>query len=183
MNAQPSEMSALFDGELEPHEIRPVLRAIVENEALRTEWQAYVLIGDQLRGEASVGSDLTAGVMARLVEEPVVLAPRNLSRPVHHHPLFALAASVAGVAVVGWLALVGNPQSTQSEASFAAVSRGPTLAVVVQPAKPQTVAAVPLRGDLSEYLVAHQTQSSGFRLGDGVQQVRAVTLANGVERP
>lgn len=183
MNAKPSEMSAMFDGELEPHEIRPVLRATVESEAMRAEWQAYALIGDQLRGEATVGSDLTAGVMARLAEEPVVLAPRNLSRPVHHHPLFALAASVAGVAVVGWFALAGNPQSAQSEAQLAAVSRQPTLAVVVQPAKPQTVAAVPLRGDLSEYLVAHQTQSSSFRLGDGVQQVRAVTLTNGSERP
>lgn len=183
MNAKPSEMSALFDGELEPHEIRPVLRATIDDEALRAEWQAYALIGDQLRGESTVGSDLTAGVMARLAEEPVVLAPRNLSKPVHQHPLFALAASVAGVAVVGWFALVGNTQSTQSEASLAAVSRGPTLAVAVQPSKPQTVSAVPLRGDLSEYLVAHQTQSSGFRLGDGVQQVRAVTLTSGIERP
>lgn len=183
MHAKPSEISALFDGELEPHEIHPVIRATVENDALRAEWQTYALIGDQLRREPAIGSDLTAGIMARLADEPVVLAPRKLSRPAHHHPLFALAASVAGVAVVGWFALAGNSQSVQPEARLAAVSPQPTLAAAGQPAKQQNVIAAPLRGDLSEYLVAHQTQSSSFRLGDGVQQVRAVSLASGVERP
>lgn len=183
MNTQSSEVSALFDGELEPHEISPVLRATLQNEALRTDWQTYALIGDQLRREPAIGSDLTAAVMARLVEEPVVLAPRNLSRPVHRHPLFALAASVAGVALVGWLALAGNPQTPRPEASLAAVSQQPTFAAGAQPAKPQAANAAPLRGDMSEYLVAHQAQSSSFRLGDGVQQVRAIALVRGGERP
>jgi sigma-E factor negative regulatory protein RseA len=183
MSAQPSEVSALFDGELEPHEVRPVLRATVEDEVLRARWQTYALIGDQLRGEPSGAPDLAASVMACLAEEPVVLAPRRLQQPVHRHPLLALAASVAGVAVVGWLALADRAGSDTAEARLTAASPGPTLAAAVQPAKSQAVAAIPLRGDLSEYLVAHQTQSSSFRLGDGVQQVRAVTFSDRTERP
>lgn len=191
MNAQASEVSALFDGELEPHEIRPALRAAVGDEAMRERWQAYVLIGDQLRGESVEVSGMAASVMARIAEEPVVLAPRNLKRPTGQHPMLALAASVAGVAVVGWLALTGNPQSAPADMRTAAVSPASTLAMVTKPVAPvrpeanvqSSKPAAALRSDMSEYLLAHQTQSASFRLGDGVQQVRAVTLADSAVRP
>jgi negative regulator of sigma E activity len=175
------ELSALFDGELESHEVRPLLRGAVNDPAMQDAWQAYALIGDQLRREYRGEPDLTAGVMARIREEPVVLAPRNLTRQTRHHPLFALAASVAGVAVVAWLSLVEDPLN--------AVSPAPTIARLADtPQKPQVAAAksfeqAPLRGEINEYLLAHHTQAASFRLGDSADNIRTVTMTSRMNRP
>jgi sigma-E factor negative regulatory protein RseA len=107
------EISALIDGEVEEHEVREAIRASLDDPE---RWRTYLLIGEAMRGETAPRLDLTEAVMARLAEEPVVLAPRNLrERRPRHHPLLALAASVAGVAVVGWVALTGAPQPIGSE--------------------------------------------------------------------
>lgn len=192
MNSQLNEVSALFDGELEPHEVVSAIRTAVADGAARNAWASYALIGDHLRGESAIANDMTAAVMARLDDEPVVLAPRNLNRIPRHRPLLALAASVAGVAVVGWLALAGNPRPAAGLAgNLAAVAPAPTLALTrAAPAlakaegksSPAPV-MYPARSDISEYLLAHQTQSSSFRLGDGTQQVRTVSLVGSPARP
>ena len=206
-----AELSALLDGELEPHELRPTLRAVVREPELRENWQAYVLIGDQLRQERTLGRDLTAGVMAKIRAEPVVLAPRNLQLPRRHNPMLALAASAAGVVVVGWLALADNAQFSPMESRLAAVSAsaarhvpihtaGATGAVQINAAGAAnavqintagTASAVPpaptfevaARGDMSEYFLAHHTQSATFRLGDNAGHVRTVTMTGGSVLP
>lgn len=193
-NSQLAEVSALFDGELEPHEVIPVIRAVLNEEAAHEAWQDYALIGDQLRGESHVATDMSAAVMARVREEPVVLAPRNLSPAQRHRPLLALAASVAGVAVVGWLALAGTPGNSGLSGRsgyLAAVSPAPTFAsarpasVLAQAEvhRPAAASTPAIRGDMSEYLLAHHTQSSSFRFGDGSQQVRTVSLVTAPGRP
>lgn len=189
MESQLSEVSALLDGELEPHEQRPVLKATVRNRELRNAWQTYALIGDQLRQECPDAPDLTASVMAKIGEEPVVFAPRSLPLTRQHHPLLALAASVAGVAVVGWLALTGNPGALPLQNGLAAVSPVPTFVHA-----PNTVGSVPVqeapaamiasaRGDMSEYLLAHHTQASTFRLGDNTEHVRTVSMTGRASHP
>lgn len=194
MNSQLSQdslVSALLDGELDPHEVEPAVRAAMKDAAAQSAWQSYVLIGDQLRGESTVAPDITAAVMARLREEPVVLAPRKLPVTPQHRPLLALAASVAGVAVVGWLALAGNPGTTGLSGNLAAVAPAPTFhsadnTVVRLPVEARhspAIANPAVRADMSEYLLAHHTQSSSFRLGDGTQQVRTVSLVTSPARP
>ncbi len=184
-----SEVSALFDGELEDHEVRAAIKGCLEDPQ---HWHAYALISDGLRGECPATHDMTASVMARIGEEPVVLAPRNLKRSARHHPLLALAASVAGVAVVGWLALTGNPQASLSSNSLATASNRMNLAVLpaltfvktpinpsgpsLAPDKPATLVA---QGDLNEYLLAHHAQAATLRLGDSTKQVRTVALGMG----
>jgi len=71
-NEQAREISALIDGELEAHEVRAAIKASL-NDADR--WRIYGLIGDGLRGETFDAPDMTASVMSRICEEPVVLAP------------------------------------------------------------------------------------------------------------
>ncbi|MHB1360433.1 MAG: sigma-E factor negative regulatory protein [Rhodocyclaceae bacterium] len=195
-----AELSALLDGELEPHELRPTLRAVVRAPELRENWQAYVLIGDQLRQERTLGRDLTADVMAKIRAEPVVLAPRNLQLPRRHNPMLALAASAAGVVVVGWLALADNAQFSPMESRLAAVSASAArhvssnaagVASAVQINAAGAASAVPpaptfeaaARGDMSEYLLAHHTQSASFRLGDNAGHVRTVTMSGGSVLP
>ena len=185
-----SEVSALFDGELETHEVRAAIKTSL-NESER--WRLYGLIGDGLRGDCPEAPDLTAGVMSRLRDEPVVLAPRALGTRPHYHPLLALAASVAGVAIVGWLALTGNPQSpavtekvaTHTPVAIAsAVTPGLTFVstpdLSAQPAS-RSAAHPPLQADMSEYLLAHHAHSPTSHLQDGTQQIRTVALT--VARP
>jgi sigma-E factor negative regulatory protein RseA len=170
-----TEISALFDGELEAHEVRAAIKASL-NDADR--WRMYGLIGDGLRGDPVDAPDITASVMARIGEEPVVLAPRNLKPRQRHHPLLALAASVAGVAVVGWVALTGNSQSPAAEHTLAMAQKGKMeIASAVSPAP--TFAQAPqvvLQGDMSEYLLAHHAQASAGRLGDSTRQIRTVAM-------
>lgn len=171
-----SEISALFDGELEEHEVRAAIKAGLAD---AERWRLYGLIGDGLRGDSADAHDITASVMSRLGEEPVVLAPRNLTDRRRHHPLLALAASVAGVAVVGWVALTGNPQVPAAGPHLAMTQkeRVDVVASAVQP-PPTFVQAVqiPIAGDLSEYLLAHHAQASTLRLGDSTKQIRTVAL-------
>lgn len=99
------QISALIDGELDENQARGVFDALDGSAALRDEWRCYSLIGDCLRGEA-VGADLSSAVMARLQDEPTVLAPvakrRGISRV--QRPL-AMAAAVTAVAMVAWASL------------------------------------------------------------------------------
>lgn len=132
MEQQRAKLSALIDDELERHDSSSILKSALHDESLRKDWQVYALIGDRLRGETLVAGDLVGDVMARLREEPVVLAPRKQLSRQSQHPLLALAASVAGIAVVAWLALSNNPTALQAESRFAAVSPAPTFASAPQ---------------------------------------------------
>jgi negative regulator of sigma E activity len=152
MKSQLSELSALYDGELEPHELSPVIKAAVRDDELRSAWLAYGLIGDELRGESTAGAGMTAAVMAKLRAEPVVLAPNRL-RVSRSHPVLALAASVAGVAVVAWLSLAGNPRLTPVEGQLATVSPAPTFGSGVTFA-PHTLASTASRNDSASATVA-----------------------------
>ena len=165
------EISALFDGELEAHEVRAAIQASL-NDSER--WRLYGLIGDGLRGDCPDARDLTAGVMSRLHDEPVVLAPRALGARPHHHPLLALAASVAGVAVVGWLALTGSPQSPVAAEKLAA-NNPAAVAGTVTPVL-TFVAPPSVQTDISEYLLAHHAQSPAGHLHESTQQIRTIAL-------
>ncbi len=179
-----SELSALFDGELEDHEVATIVRAALAEGKQLADWQAYALIGDQLRGERSYTPDFVENVMVRVREEPQVLAPGNLRRQ-SQHPLLALAASVAGVVAVGWLALTGAPQVQGPQVAYVAVSPAPTFAKT-EPSKPTTPQVKQVsadRAEMGEYLVAHHAHASAFHLGEGVQHVRSVSMTGDAGRP
>jgi len=48
---QVSQLSALFDGELPPQQAEMVMRRALKDDALRTSWERYALIGACLRAE------------------------------------------------------------------------------------------------------------------------------------
>lgn len=98
-------ISALMDGELEIEDQDAELRRIKGNEDLMLNWETYHLIGDVLRQERVLGAGFSDRFRAALAKEPTVLAPRPVASA-RKSRLYGLsaAASVAGVAVVGWLA-------------------------------------------------------------------------------
>jgi len=189
MSKQSQQISALFDGELEDHELDTAFDALRRDEAQRDAWHAYAAISDQLRGEPMARGACVEAVMARVREEPVVLAPRAL-KPAKQPPAWlALAASLAGVTVVGWLAFANPPGSGDQ---IAEATTGPMMRLAAVPPAPtfsrkdSTAPVVPPRPDeaeIGDYLLAHHAHASAFRLGDGAQQVRTVSMTAGGARP
>jgi sigma-E factor negative regulatory protein RseA len=163
------QLSALMDGELDDAESRQIYTSLARDPESRRAWHDYHLLGAALRNEPYLATDLTAKVMAALETEPVVLAPRNLSRSGRAdkgHGWMALAASVAGVVFVGWIALAPPSSSTTAGAVVASMKKPP---VVV--AESGTMQAARLQ----EYLVAHQAHSPSMSPQGGTRYVRTVS--------
>lgn len=153
-------LSAWMDGELSDAQVAPLLPQIKGDANLRRDWDCYHLIGDALRGVH--GADLCAGVHARLEAEPTVLAPQRGSRRERPYwSALSVAASLAAVAFVGWMALPGTRQEGP-----------PPLAAVSAPALRQ--AAVPAGEGAKDYLLAHQRYSPSSAMQGVASYVRTV---------
>ncbi len=139
------ELSTLMDGELDGHEAERAIRTVCGNEELKQKWHEYHLIGDALRGDPPRHGDARRRIMAAIGEEPTVLAPKRLVPVNAGRIAFAAAASVATVAVVGWM---GIQQGRVPEAS-PALAKG-------APAQPATVTVSAPPAQVNEYLVVHR---------------------------
>lgn len=163
------QLSALMDGELDDADSRQAFATLARDPQARRAWHDYHLLGAALRNEPYLATDLTAKVMAALEDEPVVLAPRNLARSGRAdkgHGWMALAASMAGVAFVGWIALA-PPSSTKTSGAMVAAMKTPPVVV----AESGTAQAARLQ----EYLVAHQAHSPSMSPQGGNRYVRTVS--------
>jgi negative regulator of sigma E activity len=103
----PEEVSLLMDGELDEARVEHVCRGLRETTAIET-WVCYHVIGDSLRGCTLLAPGFAGRFAGKLAAEPTVLAPSQR----HAAPAamaWAIAASVAAVGVVGWVALTTMP--------------------------------------------------------------------------
>ena len=155
------KISALFDGQLDDDEATRLFASSAGKTVLRQDCRSYQLIGDVLRNETSLDADITDAVMQRLLQEPTVLAPKR--RLAWQRPAMALAASLSGVAVVGWLAMQQSQQA------------GVPILAQNTPAPVRTVAA----HDMQEYVIAHQAQSANMQFQGGTEHIRTVALGYG----
>jgi sigma-E factor negative regulatory protein RseA len=163
-----SKISALMDGELAQHETSGALEALrVEGDA-RDDWRRYHLIGDLMRDPNTLSSGFGAGfsfrVADRIAREPTVLAPSRRRIEATRMPVWALsaAASLAAVALVGWVAFGpgDEPQLAQSQAQVVAAQVAPQVA-------PPAAA--------NDYLLAHQGYSPRNSLQGAAPYVRTVS--------
>lgn len=166
-----TKISAMIDGELDGHGLREAFASLRQDEDMRRASTTYLLIGDALRKEPYLGTELTGAVFDHLADEPVVLAPRSLlgnlrDSAAWQRPALALAATVAGVAVVAWL---GLPASAPRNTQIAVAGPQPVMQSVKADA-----------GDMQEYLIAHQIHSGSIYLNSETQHIRTVAL-NGME--
>jgi len=163
-----AKISALMDGELAQHEISGALDALRPEGEARDGWRRYHLIGDLLRDSRVLSPGLTARVAERISQEPTVLAPpRRRSRPLRM-PVWALsaAASLAGVAFVGWVAFAPQeePQLARSQPKILAAQAVPReLPQVAPPAA------------ANDYVLAHQGYSPRNTLQGIAPYVRTVS--------
>lgn len=163
------QLSALMDGELDDANSRQLVATLARDPESRQAWYDYHLVGAALRNEPFLDTDLTATVMAALEDEPVILAPRNLpgARGTDRgHGWMALAASLAGVIFVGWIALA-PPSPIAVPGTIAAAKQKTPIAVAESSTKQAA--------RLQEYLVAHQAHAPSMSPQGGTRYVRTVS--------
>jgi len=155
-------ISRLMDGELEESELKFAWTELDRPDGMAT-WACYHVIGDALRGTDGPAMDFAGRFRALLRTEPTVLAPeRRRSRPLPF--VWAAAASVAAVALTGWVAF----GTLDPGATAVAKSREAGIVRAAQ-VRPQPVPA--------DYLLAHQEYSPSTQsLGVG-PNFRAATVA------
>jgi sigma-E factor negative regulatory protein RseA len=156
-----SRISALMDGELDPGAAAEPLAALASEGEARQAWRLYHLIGDALRDTRILSGEFSQRLAERLAQEPTVLAPSALPQSTDRAPapVLAAAASLAAVAMVGWLAFSPQePPQPQVQVVSAprplAAAKPPATAV---PAK--EAVQVPLPSQARDYLLAHQGYS------------------------
>jgi sigma-E factor negative regulatory protein RseA len=140
----PDSISRLMDGELDDGDVAGVCGHMRQADAVKT-WVCYHVIGETLRGEDCRWPRLSRGFAARLASEPTVVAPiAARARPL---PIaWAVAATVAAVAVVGWVAMA------TLEPSANAIAKAREAATIrAAQVRPQAVPA--------DYLLAHREYS------------------------
>ena len=171
------KLSALMDGELDASENRREIQRLENEPRLAQGWQTYHLIRDAMRDELDLGPGFSRGVHERLAQEPTVLAPRRLvPQPLLRHAL-PIAASVAGIAVVAWLAL-SSPVGNGPNVFQAGVRSTPELQ---QAATGQAIPAGTRHAGIPEYLVAHQEFSPSTMMQGVVSYVRTVASEEPVQ--
>lgn len=162
------EISALMDGELNPDAAADVIAQLYKTDGLRDEWIVYHLISDALGQPGVMPTAITRRVSARLATEPTALAPRP---PIRHKPgVFAAAASVAAVAVIGWMSLQTTDRREENPASnnlastatnTAANTVTDTAVLQTAPAVVSVSASAPAFAQIDDYLLAHGQFSPG----------------------
>ena len=162
-------LSELMDGELDDKSAARVIDALRNDREAVQAWRTYQLIGDALRESRLLAPDFSARLSARLAAEPTVLAPRTHFPGLQREPRrwyvgSAVAASVAAVAFVGWMAFAPQP----------GVQPVPVAVVQPPPAEPKPN-LVPLPTQANDYLLAHQAFSPRVSLQGMAPYVRTVS--------
>jgi sigma-E factor negative regulatory protein RseA len=155
-------ISALMDGELQGKGADEVIDSLERDGQAAETWRLYHLMSDAIHEQPLLSEGFTRRLGERLAAEPTVIAPGRLpGRTPAQRFAYAAAASIAAVALVGWLALT-PPRPAE-----------PPLAKV-QPAAAPATTTVSLPAQANDYLLAHQGFSPRVSLQGMAPYVRTV---------
>jgi sigma-E factor negative regulatory protein RseA len=104
------QISALMDDDLDLENAEHVFKSIKSGGLSAESWSTYHLIGDVMRGNPQLSHDFTSKVMSEIASEPVLLHPKVTSLKVKTPAVWSVAASVAAMMVVGFMALQNQAQ-------------------------------------------------------------------------
>lgn len=177
-----SQLSAMFDGELQASECELLSRRLARDEQLRGRWSRYALIGAAMRSEpvAAVSRDFAWRVSAAIDTDTGTQSARPAARNRAWRSMAAggvLAAGVAGVAVFmlrnnlqlqdqSLVAFTPSLQHVEVAEAVAETVIAPAAAGNDEPASyvvPQQVSGgneLALPAALANYVVAHSEYSS-----------------------
>ena len=178
-----SSVSALMDGELDAREAEASLGALREGGEARAAWRTYHLISDALQGRAMLGMHCAHRVAAQLEREPALIGPLPAQVMAPQRARWfvpsALAASLAAVALVGWMAFAPQPRPGSGE-----LARAPAPAPAATVAQHRTEPArVPMTAAAQDYLLAHQAYSPRNSLLGVAPYVRSVSAETAPGKP
>ena len=175
-----AKISELMDGELGSREASGPIDALRAEGEARDTWRRYHLIGDAIRDTRMLSAGFADRVAARLAKEPTVMAPVRLAalpqRP--RWQFLSAAASVAAVALVGWLAFAPQEEGAQVARIAPAAVQAPVATAQV----PSLTAQVPPPAAAHDYLYAHQGLSPRNSLQGVAPYVRMVSGVAGVPK-
>ena len=176
------KLSALVDGELRSVDLEAHLGRLRTDRELRGAWSTYHLIGDALRGH--FGPEIIDRVVARLRDEPTVVAPRIA--PFKRLSWYAMsaAAGLTAVALVVWTAspiwkgpeIAGSPVASGATGTAGSVTIFATGAPSAEK-KPPVVSA-----EVENYLLAHHPFSHTSAMQGIAPYARTVAAERGTER-
>ncbi len=158
-----ARISELLDGELDAREAAGPLDALCGGGEARDTWRRYHLISDAMRDTQLLSAGFAARVASKIAEEPTVMAPARIAR-MQQRPrwqFLSAAASLAAVALVGWVAF-----GLQEDSVPVAVAPTPAPALAAQ---------VPPPSAANDYLYAHQGLSPRNSLQGVAPYVRTVS--------
>lgn len=159
------KISALLDGEFEEDEALEAIRTVLSNQNAIKTTRDYQLIGDAMRGEQVLSTNLSQSIMDKIELEPTILSP-NATKPLaaktHGQNRatdnasikkrlpqgWSIAASVAAVAAVGMLLLdqnVTDPELNQNMAVAMHNATSNNAQTAIQIAKAPSIPAAYLR--------------------------------------
>jgi sigma-E factor negative regulatory protein RseA len=145
-------ISELMDGELEDQDAGNLIQALGSDREARDTWRVYHLISDALRENQP---------LPRAAVVPLAQPRRWVALPI--------AASLAAVGLVGWLAFAPQEQ--------------PAPAMAKAPAPQAPAGVVPLPQAAGDYLLAHQGVSPRGSFQGMAPYVRSVSAAAQGKRP
>jgi sigma-E factor negative regulatory protein RseA len=168
------KISAWMDGELDDRQAHEEFTRLKQDGGLADGWNTYHIVGDSLRGDPVLSAQFNRRMIERMSAEPTILAPQR-SR-VKRAMTYALsaAASVAAVALVGWVAFVSSPVVEVAQAPV--TSPAPAAIPATQ------LASVPSDGKMNEYLIAHQEFSPSTSIQGVAPYIRTVSSSQDKDR-
>jgi sigma-E factor negative regulatory protein RseA len=184
-----SKISALMDGELAANELGEPMTALSSDEEALETWRTYHLISDALQGRTLLSNDCLRRVTARLDQEPILVGPLPADVvPPQRASWFvpsALAAGVAAVALVGWMAFAPQQKAGPILAPMAQAPKAaqPAPVAVQQSVAKNAPARLPMTVATRDYLIAHQVFSPRNSLQGMAPYVRSVSAETVAAKP
>jgi sigma-E factor negative regulatory protein RseA len=169
-----------MDGELGPDETRLLLQSLCSDDALRSEWTAFHVVGDALRSQEVAAEHSTAfcsRVSAAIAREPTVLALRATSHwlPARRYlgPGLAVAASVAVISFVA-VPLMRSPAPAPATVAQATAPSAPVVVAADEGTRRAAATVANVRA-MQAYLAAHRELTTGVALPRATPYLRPTT--------
>lgn len=107
------QISALIDDEIAIEDAMHLIASMQSSKQTADTWSQYHMIGDAMRGSLVLSKGFKQNLMHKLDQEPTVLAPQSAQKKAGKvaelkdklPEKWSIAASVAAVMVVGWMAM------------------------------------------------------------------------------
>ncbi len=187
-------LSVLMDGESDELELRRVLKALPNDDDAADTWRRYHLARSMMQREqgVDVSVDLSAGIMARLQDEPVPVVQGSEQVATRAGGIsFARGAGVAAAVslmVITGVQFFGNDTSVRQGGDIATAAPSANGGVQVQPVNLNSQPAMASRADMpmfepTPFRLSGQSGQSGLmnisESGFSTQSPQGVTASQG----